>query len=355
MGGPGVLDANCVVTAGAWLFAAAVLAKEPRAVALHWSAPAECPSAEGFEGDVRRLTAEAIPIVPSAAHRVSVEIAADANGFSAVISSELGGDLAAAPQRRELSAADCDSLARAVGLVVAVSLAPLKVTRTIISATKPAAKLALEAPEPTPFPAAASVHLTEPSPPRAAVDATRTQPVPRSTPRRESRVTLGATTGLGLGVVPSASVVLRAAVGWHGERFHLRLGGEHWFPRSEAVPGARVGIRASGGNAAGCYALVVKPVEVPVCLETTVLAVRAAGEGAGVTSRPTTGPWVGTGPSVGVVVRPQRRIALTAGVGTRVAIFRPKFHLARAGEIVPAFRSEPISLTVSVGIELRLP
>lgn len=338
---------------GAACLAGALLMGQPETTAnsvrVSWAAPASCPRQAVFEADIERLAAGALSVELEGAGVVDVVISEQAGVYSLAMRLEVGGQV----QARTLSAANCDTLVRAAGLIAAVAVAPLAANEAVSTE----ADADVEAPiveEPVRAPVTvADVEVvspvaSDPGPPERIVE-------PRSRPSSPSRVLMSAHVGVGLGLVPSAALGIGGELGWQRGRFSLSLGGEHWFARTAPVDGGNVLVTVSGGGLSGCWSPLTGPVEVPLCTDVVVLALRGTGRGPGVVSRTPTEVWAGVGPRIGVRWWPWKRVGVDAHASGRLALRKPGFHLARGSETVVAFQSPSLALAAVVGAIVRLP
>ena len=175
--------------------------------------------------------------------------------------------------------------------------------------------------------------------PRPEVDR---EPIRRPEQRAAvSHFVVRAFAGLGLGLVPRAGFGLGGSIGWQRKRLTLLASGEHWFARTASVPGGGVSISASGGGVSACLSVLQGTVEIPVCGEAAVLAVRGIGEGRGVVPQPQTEAWIGVGPGAGLIWWPWERFGLSAHASGRVGARLPAFHLRRGDEAVDVLSQSP--------------
>jgi hypothetical protein len=329
---------------------------EPR---LEWVAPPSCPdAARGGEHLVRFLGGRAL----SAPARV--ELRAGATGHVALVTVD--------GATRTLHASDCETLARAAALVVAVSLDPVTAAEAVLGREAQGEPLLVPAPAPAPGVAGegqAGPPVGEdaaPAPARASPPPTRPRRAPGAPrgadmpPRTGPSMTaardghaLGLGGGVALALVPALTGALR--LGYAYDRGALRVQADVTYatPRRVTYPaepgvGGRFQSVALGGRA--CFAASAPRVVVPLC--GGVEGGPIFGRGRGVTNpRSPVGAWVGALAGGAVVVRLVPRLALTAGADLLVALRRPAFHV---GTRETLFRVPPVGLRALAGLELRL-
>lgn len=317
---------------------------EPR---LEWVAPPQCPdAARGAEHLARFLGGRAL----SAPARV--ELTAGATGHVATVT--------VAGATRALHAEDCETLARAAALVVAVSLDPVAAATVVLEreaevstgGTEGEAETAVETDVGSGAPPES---IEPPQPERRRASWGRADMPPRGDASSEPRGShwLGASGGIALALVPSLTGAVR--LGYAFERNALRVQAEATYatPRTITYPGeptvggrfqsVAVGVRA-------CFAPAAGRVSVPLCggLEGGPIF----GRGVGIAdTRSPVGAWIGGLAGAAAVVRVHSRVALTLGADLLVALRRPAFH---AGARRTLFRATPVGLRALAGLELRL-
>jgi hypothetical protein len=319
-------------------------------VRLEWVATAGCPAAARGAEHLERFLGDRTPTAA-----VRVELAANVAGYVATVTVDGAA--------RTLQASDCETLARAAALVVAVSLDPVAAAELVLPGeSEPAPEPELEPVEPEPE---LDVVVTEPErgprvegrrarSPRSV--STRADMPPRTEPRStpaEPAHWLGVGGGLALALVPALTGNVR--LGYAFERGVLRIQADATYatPRAITYPaepdvGGRFQSAVLGARA--CFAPAARRFALPLCggLEGgTVL-----GRGLGVTNtRRPVGVWVGGLASATARVRVGPRVALTAGADLVLSLRRPAFHV---GTRETLFRSPPVGLRALVGLELRL-
>ena len=316
---------------------------EPR---LEWVAPPQCPdAASGAEQLDRFLGGRKLP-APA-----RVELAVGTTGHVATVTVD--------GATRSLHASDCETLALAAALVVAVSLDPVAMAAVVLDddAEVEAAPVP-EVPElgsDVESGPVAEPSVEPPARPARRGMSTRADMPSRVEPRAPvvSNHWLGASGGVALAIVPSLTGAVR--LGYAYQRGGLRLQAEATYatPRAIAYPaepavGGRfqsvaVGVRACFAPATGRFA-------VPLCggLEGGAIF----GRGIGIpNARSPVGAWIGGLAGAAAVVRVHSRVALLAGADLLVALRRPAFHV---GARETLFRSPSVGLRALAGLELRL-
>ncbi|MCX4248091.1 hypothetical protein [Paraliomyxa miuraensis] len=322
-----------------------------------WTAPAGCPDrARGTELLQRFLGRP--PPVP-----VRVVLSAEARGYAGLV--EIDG------AARTLHASDCETLARAVALVVAVSLDPVAAaSMTTESESEPTPgpdpgrgvpepesripepDLDLRIPEP-------DLDLRIPEPDRTASTPTRGRrpvlasadrpPEPAPEPTTHA-IALSGGAGLALLPAPTGAARLGHAITRGGFRLQTDL--TYAPPRTIAYPdeptvGGRFQSVSLGVRA--CFVPGSARVVAPLCagLEGGPLI----GRGVGIDqARNPVDAWVGGLASGAVVVRVHARVALTATAEVIASLRRPAFHVGSRGTL---FRVPQVGLRGLLGLELR--
>ncbi|MBV1860389.1 MAG: hypothetical protein KUG77_18395, partial [Nannocystaceae bacterium] len=237
-----------------FVLAALVLLGVPSAETPRWDAPPACPEQAAVEQWIDRLMLAGPEDVPN--WQGHVEASGD-RGF--VLTLSISGKI------RTLAAPDCERLAVAAALVVAVAADPVAVADVIeplLPEPEPA-RLVLEntplvgPPEPTRTEAPLS-----PSPPRRSTAA-----VPLDDDPGVSGV-VSAAIGAELAVLPRPGFAASLGAGALWSRFRLELLGVVSTPRDIETGDPHFGARAAvvGGQVRGCGLVLVPPVEVPLCL-----------------------------------------------------------------------------------------
>ncbi len=288
------------------------------AIELDWRAPVGCPERD----EVRRSIARLVPAA-DVRLRVRAEIMARGRGFEGTLALE-GDDPESA---RSLQADDCHVLARAMAVVIAVSLDPFAVAEAIDGpATIPAA----EVPEPSSPPRETLVS------PRARAGASD-RPAPRPTPAHprarpsDEALELGVRLGAGVGglLFPGAGVGLSLAPFLGTSRLHVRAVAEYWAPqriRFDPLRDASAEVQLVSGGVRVCPQLVRGRVRVPLCAGADVGAMLGRGTGRDLASASSgRQTWVGAVLEPGIAVGVTSRVSLWLALEGVVSLYRPRF------------------------------
>lgn len=328
---------------GAWCGSSSVAAAshapvEEGAFELRWQAPAMCPDRRAAS-DALRAQLRGLPQEGSA----DVVITEDPRGFAATI--VIAGDAPFAS--RDLVAGDCDALARASVLVIAVAIDPVAVVGAV---------------DPTdgaiPPPVATGGVVDDA--PRVRVDV-----VPRtaatSAPRRASPWSHRVRVGGGVGNQAVGAIHGAAQLGYAAVRDPVRveLLATWGSPRTlRYADGAGVRVQSLGIAARGCLEPKVgrsanpsaNRLSLPVCLG--LEGGPSFGRGRDV-PRPTgaINGWLAAELGVAAIVRVHPRVGLVIAADAHVALLRPAFHLGVRSEIVDA---PQVGARGLLGLELRL-
>ena len=325
------------------------------AVDLRWDAPEGCPARDDVVADLQRLTDRTVDPSPGALI-IDAAIVRDGGGYTLRVERSQGS---LPPDTRSLHDEDCELLAKAAALVVAVDLAPMETaqrTSMRLPSTQLQPRTSLEVREPSaPRPARRDA---VPKPPiRSSAEAPRTDATAAARTRWAHRFLAGARGGLALGIVPGPSSSVGGMLGWGFGPLRLEVVGQHTLRRTdEVIDGASIRASSSGGGVHVLYAPSLGPVVVMLGagFEAGVLAGR--GRGDAVRPRPVRAAWTAALVLVGLAWPAEGRIALFAGAQALVPTLRPGLHLdAGARGDVPAFRVPPAGLRVMIGPEIRLP
>lgn len=319
----------------------------PTNVELRWTAPAECPSKDDVEAELRTLTDDGVVVVDGDAPTIiDATVIETADGFRMQLRVERRG----IAETQSMDSKTCDTLARAVVLVAGVDLTqPL-------TPSEPAATI-----EPPPPPPVSPPPETNDEPEPTSADAAQREVTdPPSAEDDVSptdiRAVFGVETGPSLGVVPSITAALTGFVGVRLNRVQVDVSGFHHFEASEAVvQSARIAGSLSGGAVRGCWVPDVERFEFPLCGGVALAALRTS-PSAGVQSpRTLSDLWVGATLSAAVAWRIRERFALALRLQGAASLRRPGVHWAVGGERQLAFRAEPVAGALLLGPQIRLP
>lgn len=316
---------------------AGLAASSPSDPELSWTAPAECPDHSRGAEHLRRFLGGRTPTTP-----VRVTLSADGVGYVARV--ELDGGV------RTLRADDCETLARAAALVVAVSLDPVATASAVAAEQQhgPTPELALGVPEPEPAPAPA--RSRRPPPLASADQPARPEPRPAAPTTTHS---IGMSGGIGQTIVPSLTGAVRLGHALDRGAFRLQTNLTYAPPRIVTYPdepsvGGR--FQSAGLGVRACFAPASTRVTVPLCAGLEGGPVIGRGVGIEQARRPVDA-WVGGLASAAVVVRLHARVAVTVTAELIASLRRPAFHV---GSRETLFRSPLVGLRGLAGLELRV-
>jgi hypothetical protein len=336
-------------------------------VVLEWSAPTRCPTASAVQERLTRTLAGSAADPRGLRARATVT-EGEGEGEGKVLELVLELDRDDGPVgRRTMQAVDCDELANAAVLIVALAVDPEAELETpVIEAPTEDSSIpepgedggvptvpAEPEPEPSVEPDEAPATGDEPEPPEAPA------PVPAPAPDRSPRslhVGLRVGAGAGLFVLDDASAIVSAAATAWGRTFRVELGATYWTPVEVRPAGSSAGGRLQQWtiDARGCGLLRPGPLELPLCGGLDVGAIH--GVGVGVSSpRNATSLRLALTAGAALVWRPLRwneRVGPWIGADLLVALVRARF---RAIPAAPGLvhHTPPVGARLAAGIEVR--
>ena len=346
-----------VLRAIAWLAAVAEpasvppppeLPDDPLELELHWRAPPGCPSTEAIEARIRAL----LPGATGGDGVLVVEgdVTLDGRGARLALASTFRGRT----ERRELLARDCDELAEATAVLLAVALEPSREAELEHPAKERAPEEATIPPPPDPEATTLATHdapiATDLVPTLESQHTTTTTPT-KVPPRRRRRTPFGwavrIAAGIDAGGVPPPTAALQGAALLEWPRARLELHGAWLAPRTRRDAEGHGGTYQLGAaGLRGCGRLFWGAVELPLCLGAEAGTVR--GRGATGSRRVEHGPWLGALASAGVA-RAWGPVGIWSAAEGLGRIIGSRFLV---GEDVVQ-RQWPVSVRVLVGIEIR--
>lgn len=311
--------------------------------ALSWTAPATCPDATWARASLTSQLRGALP----ADTVVEIAIVPASPGFAATIAVRGGAtDTPFAPRR--LVAGDCEALARAAVLVVAVAIDPVAVVGPSdpLDTADPPPSFDLPEPVPrtrSPSPVGPATPITEP-----LVD--RTPPPPPRSPARWHHA-LRIAGGVGSTIIPALTGVVRlgyAAIrsGW---RIETHAG---WLAPVDRRYGDGAGARlqAITLSVRGCQSPAIGRVTLAVCLGVEGGPVVGRGTGVPRSARAVSG-WLAAELGVAAVIAVHPRLGVVLGADVTAAAVRPAFHLGTREDL---FDAPIVGGRALVGLEVRL-
>jgi hypothetical protein len=345
-------------------------AEDPQVVPLRWQAPPACPPLDAVE---RRI--EALLGGPFAVHGVEAEAIVEpaAGGWSLALTTRRG----ALEERRTLEARECETLANALALVLAVLADPVAVGVALAADEEARVAEPVRPPPPPPPPTPESqvpkrgdgpgLGSPESIPlPGAPLELT-VDDVPLDSGLEEDAEQTAAEPftwslrlagGAEFGALPSASGGLAGAVAARRGRGGIELSGLYVFPRTAAIPalsGASVWSRLWTIGARGCGSPLQGDLELPLCAGLELGALDGEGRGLLAPERQRR-LWLA------LVAAPSLRwsfseaVALWIGGELAVPLVAPTYVVDLTGSTTDliAHRASPVTGRVLVGFEVRL-
>ncbi len=267
-------------------------------------------------------------------------------GYAARLVVEMG----AHRSERTLAATQCDALADATALVIAVTVDP---ATTLDEALAPES-VEPAIPEPDAAVASAPAIAPEDASAPASAPPPRTvfaPPKPRRARTRLEGVHVRAFGNVDWGALPGVSGAIGGAFGAHGRGFRFEVSGAWTFAREAEV--ADTDARASVGlwtiAARGCGVPRWGKIELPLCAAVEAGALEGEGTGATVDAKSARKPWVALtgGPAIAFV--PVPRVAILLGADLVVPLWRAQFVIG--DELV--HRPFWVGVRAGLGVELR--
>lgn len=308
-------------------------------IALRYSAPDACPddaqliaAVEGFLGQPLREAREQ-------ELAVSVSVLGGAGGFSA----KLTFVSARGTEQRFVEDAECNKLAEAAALLVALAIDPDRVQARQAAADGSSV--------PDPPPAAASAENPEPATPTKSSEPC--PPVPRPVVAPERHPFVGLSAFIGSGTLPQVAPGVSADLGARFGSFRAALVGSYWFPstarRASDAPISielslvTAGLRACGTLAAGGWSLLG-------CAQGNVG--RMSGAGQHVDDARSQSALYSDVQALVFAQYAKWQPAPQAGLGLSWAVARPPFGLSRQNVPVETFRPASVAILAYWGLVL---
>ena len=337
----------------AWLLAGPAAQTSNHGLSLAWDAPAGCPNIEQLRARIAEFAPGVLDDPTIAGVRVDGRIEAFPGRFEATIRVE-NQDGASV---RRFGAADCELVADASALVIAVALAPVESastmrerppTQTPAEPVEPAAQPdESQAPEPEEQPAEQSQE--QGSPPALVISLG-----PEQGERAESplvRVGLRAFGGAAYGPTDTGYGVLGGGLALFSNRWRVELAGS-WSPPRVVRRGDLGGTFEGWTIAArGCFVPSWRRLEFPLCPGLEFGRVHGRGLDELPVVREASFPWIALGLAQGLWFVPHERLAL--GVDAQLVV--PLRGGAFVVEDRQVQRLVPVGIRALVGVEVRLP
>lgn len=299
-----------------------------------WAAPPRCPSSDVVreavaENLAREDFGDALDGV-----RIEASAAEDPAGWRLRVAVQLPDGIV----ERELTAATCEELAAAAGLIIAVALDPLRVERVRAE------------PKGSSLPEA---WVNPPKPPQRAPEADpEPEPVPEPTP--PWRFDLRAAGMLDVGTLPEVRGGAAVGFGLVGAWLRADATVLYWAPRA-VLPfdDARVGARLQQGGVGA--RLCLKP-ELGAWEPSSCGGLEGGlswGRGVGIDdARTTTLPWLTATAGLEVAWVSRARVGAFAGVDAQLHAIRPNVRLDGLGD---AAQVAPVGARAVLGVLFRMP
>jgi hypothetical protein len=334
--------------------------------ALQWDAPLECPDPRWVVDRVGAYLGRPLADAPDAYATAHVRV--QAARFVLDLVTNAGG----VRDRQQLEHHDCAALAEIAASLVAISIDPLALGMDVDS-VPPAIPLSVEIQAPPNVEGAPSEPPTPPPAPPPAPPLRPALPppeqpllfelyadpdsggVPELEPGRRTRLSLGASAGLALGLFPNPAPEVQGTVG-------ISHGGARAAFRGELLGGAILAgrFRSADGLTGGdllAWHIAVRPCGVPRwgIVELRVCAAIGGGQirARGINVEPAllrAHPWLWVNPEVGLAFEVSGRVALFVDLGANFNVYRPTFSTSNPDA---EFVTPVASARGRFGVELR--
>ncbi|HLT39454.1 MAG TPA: hypothetical protein VK034_24390 [Enhygromyxa sp.] len=323
-----------------WLALGPPIQRPSEGVPLRWTAPLECPDQAALRERVDALAPGLLDSRDAAGSQVEAEIRVEAEGYAAtVVVRNDGGET-----RRELAAGDCELLADATALILAVTLDPVAVSIGLGRIESPGLEPRAIEPEPV------EPEPIEPEP--VAVDPELDMPRDRGLPDRPRRLRAGVRVlgGGGYGPTNTGYATVNGTLALIGPRWRAELGGLWAIPRVVRVD---AGFGGSFDGWAilgrGCFAPTLRRLELPVCGGVELGSVRGRGLPDLPSSDRASFVWIAIAVGQGLWFSPIDRVAIGAELDLAIPLNRGGFRI----ESVEVQRIAAMSVRGLAGVELR--
>jgi hypothetical protein len=337
-----------------WLTIGPPIQRPSEGVPLRWVAPLECPDEAALRERVHALVPGLLERPDAARSRVDIEVRAVEAGYAASVVMRNGDG----ETRREFAAPDCETVADAAALILAVALDPVGVS---VGLRERAASEPVPT-EPTP---------TEPTPTEPSIP--DELPVDQDLPVEQEPVELPPVIdrasdpvatkrprnlgggvrvlgGGGYGPTDTGYATIGGTLALLGPRWRVELGGLWAVPRVVRVD-TGIGGRFDGWAVIGrgCFAPKVRRLELPACGGVELGSVR----GSGLDELPVSGQasflWIALAVAQGLWFAPIERV----GIGMQVDLAVPLNRGVFAIETNEVQRIAAVTVRGLAGVELR--
>jgi hypothetical protein len=338
-----------LILAQVWLTIGPPIQRPSEGVPLRWDAPLECPDAAALRERVHALVPGLLERPDAAGSRVEIEVSEGTGSYAAtVVVRNSDGET-----RREFAAPDCETVADAAALVLAVALDPVGVSVGLseLGPSEPAAS------EPTPT--GPSVPEEPPVEPDPSVEAEPIELPPAITRASDSLaderprnlgVGVRVLGGGGYGPTNTGYATIGGTLALLGPRWRVEIGGLWAIPRVVRVDagfGGRFDSWAVIGR--GCFAPSIRRLELPLCGGVELGSVR----GRGLDELPISGRasflWIALAVAQGLWFSPIERVGIGVEVDLAVPLNRGVFAI-ESSEIQ---QIAAVTVRGLAGVELR--
>lgn len=305
-----------------------------------WTAPAGCPQGEAVQAAIasnlaREDFGDALDTV-----QVRGEILRTPQGFRLNVSVRLPDGAV----DRELTAGNCDELAAAAGLIIAVALDPLRVQQV--------------RPPPQPKPVPTGPPKAWANPPRPPTTTREPEPEPERPPEPElppRAVDLRLAAMLDVGSLAVLRGGAQAGFGVAGPWFRADASVLYWAPRAirpfNVAPDAGARLQQAGLGARACLKPELGAFEASSCGGLEGGASWSRGIGLD-NPQTTTLPWLTATAGLEVAWVSRAAVGLFAGVDAQFHLVRPRVNISGLGETL---KVAPVGARAVVGLVVRLP
>jgi hypothetical protein len=297
----------------------------PSGVELHWHAPPSCPTEADVAASIAARLDEGTPTREPVVADIVVAKDGDSHVAELVIAASSGRTI------RRLEATECDTVADAAALIVAMVHAQVQSSAPVADPVPP-----------SPEPPAERVASPPPSEPA---------------PKRSSRLRGGAFAeiGIGFGGLPRVGPGLGGGLALMGRWFRAEIVGTFWFAREASIgiegEGARVDVRLWTVGVHAGPLVRVGPIELALLVGGHAGLAHGEGDRLPIV-RSARRPWVSVGAYPAVLWPLHPRVALGLRGTVEGVPLRPRFAVREGGT---RFTASPVAGALSAVVEVRFP
>jgi hypothetical protein len=343
-----------VTVAQVWLTIGPPIQRPSEGVPLRWDAPLECPNEAALRERVDALVPGLLARPDTAQSRVEVEVEAAAERYAAtVVVRNSDGET-----RRQFAAPDCEIVADAAALILAVALDPVGVS---VGRSEPASRTPSEPPtsEPPPSEPPPSEPPLSPAERQLPIEADPIEPSPaigRASDSvaderpRDLGVGVRVLGGGGYGPTNTGYATIGGTIALLGPRWRVELGGLWATPRvvrADAGFGGRFDGWAVLGR--GCFAPKIRRLELPSCGGLELGSVRGRGLDELPISDRASFLWIALAVAQGLWFAPIERVGIGLQLDLAVPLNRGGFTI----ETTEVQRIAAVTVRGLAGVELR--